>query len=85
MKRITVSLPDDLVDRVKRAAGGEGQVSGYVARAIAEYLEREGLDEVLAAWQVETPVTVELNRQVEAELDDAGLGRKRAPGTRMVG
>ena len=50
MKRITVSLPDDLVERIKRAAGGEGQVSSYVATALADYQEREGLAEILAAW-----------------------------------
>jgi Arc/MetJ-type ribon-helix-helix transcriptional regulator len=43
MKRITVSLPDELVERIKRVAG-EGQVSAYVAAALAEYQERETLD-----------------------------------------
>jgi predicted transcriptional regulator len=73
MKRITVSLPDDLVEHIKRVAG-EGHVSSYVARAIAEYQERETLDEILAAWQAETPTTEDVRRQAEAELDRAGLG-----------
>ena len=42
MKRITVSLPDELVERIKRVAG-EGQVSSCVAAALTEYLERESL------------------------------------------
>ena len=73
MKRITVSLPDDLADKVKRAAGGEGQVSSYVAAALADYQERESLDEILAAWRSETPVPDEVRRQVASELDEVGL------------
>jgi predicted transcriptional regulator len=73
MKRITVSLPDELVDEVKRAAGGERQVSAYVASALEDYQEREKLDDILADWQAETPVPPEVRRQAEAELDQAGL------------
>jgi hypothetical protein len=80
MKRITVSLPDDLVDKVKRAAGGEGQVSSYVASALTDYQERESLDEILASWQSETPVPDDVRRQATAEMDNIGLagqvGRK---------
>lgn len=43
MKRFTVSLPDDLVDKIKRAAGGDGQVSSYVATGLTDYQEREGM------------------------------------------
>jgi predicted transcriptional regulator len=73
MKRITVSLPDELMERIKRAAGGERQVSSYVARALEDHQERENLDDLLAAWRAETPVPEEVRRQVEAELDQAGL------------
>ena len=73
MKRITVSLPDDLVERIKRAAGGEGQVSSYVATALADYQERESLEEILAAWRSETPIADDVRRQVVAELDAIGL------------
>ena len=73
MKRITVSLPDDLVERIKHAAGGEGQVSSYVATALADYQEREGLEEVLATWRSETPIADDVRRQVLAELDAVGL------------
>jgi Arc/MetJ-type ribon-helix-helix transcriptional regulator len=72
MKRITVSLPDELVDRIKRVAG-EGQVSSYVARAITEYQHRETLDQILADWEAETPTTEDIRRQVEAEFDRIGL------------
>jgi hypothetical protein len=73
MKRITVSLPDELVEKIRHASGGERQVSSYVARALEDYQERENLDDILTAWRAETPVPEEVRRQVEAELDQAGL------------
>lgn len=85
MKRITVSLPDDLVDKIKRAAGGEGQVSSYVATALTDYQERESLDEILASWRSETPVQDDVRRQVTAEMDDVGLAPGPGRGDRMAG
>jgi Arc/MetJ-type ribon-helix-helix transcriptional regulator len=78
MKRITVSLPDDLAAQVKRAAGGERRVSSYVAAALEDYTEREDMADVLAAWQAETPVPDDIRRQAQDELDRVGLtGRSR--------
>lgn len=85
MKRITVSLPDELVDRIKQAAGGEGQVSAYVATALADYQERETLAEILASWQTETPVTDDLRHQAAAELDEAGMVARPRRGGRKAG
>jgi Arc/MetJ-type ribon-helix-helix transcriptional regulator len=85
MKRITVSLPDDLVERIKRAAGGEGQVSSYVATALADYQEREGLEELLAAWRSETPIADDVRRQVLAELDAVGLAKSTTRRSRQAG
>lgn len=85
MKRLTVSLPDDLVDKIKRAAGGEGHVSSYIATALADYQEQESLDELLATWRAETPVPDEVQRQVEAELDDAGLSAAAQRRSRIAG
>lgn len=79
MKRITVSLPDDLAERTKRAAGGEGQVSSYVAAALADYQEREGLEQILAAWRSETPIAEDVRRLVAAELDEIGLTASSTP------
>ena len=73
MTRMTVSLPDDLAEQVKRAAGGARRVSSYVAAALEDYTEREDLAEVLAAWNAETPVPDDVRRQVQGELDRAGL------------
>jgi len=85
MKRITVSLPDELVEKIKRAAGGKRQVSSYVATAVEEYQERESLDDILAAWRAETPVPEKVQRQVEAELDHAGLTGPPRNGDRPAG
>jgi predicted transcriptional regulator len=85
MKRITVSLPDELVEKVKRAAGGKRQVSSYVALALEDYQERESLDDILAAWRAETPVPEEIQRQVEAELDQVGLTGQSERGGRLAG
>jgi Arc/MetJ-type ribon-helix-helix transcriptional regulator len=85
MKRITVSLPDELVERIKRAAGGDRQVSAYVATALQDYQEREGLDDILADWHAETPVPDEVRQQAEAELDQAGLTGQATQGGRKAG
>ena len=85
MKRITVSLPDELVEKIKRAAGGKRQVSSYVATALEDYQERETLDDILAAWREETPVPEEVQRQIEAELDDVGLTGLPGGGDRLAG
>ena len=84
MKRITVSLPDELAEKVRHAAGGERQVSSYVAAALADYQEREKLDDILADWRAETPVPDEVQRQVAAELDQAGLTGQAQRGDRLA-
>lgn len=75
MKRITVSLPDDLADRVKQAA--DGNVSAYVVAALLEYGERESLDVILADWERATPAPEEMVRRIEAEFDRIGMVDKR--------
>jgi hypothetical protein len=73
MKRITVSIPDELAERVKNATGGERTVSSYVAAALEDYAEREDLDAILASWNAETPIPDEVRRQVQLEMDEVGL------------
>jgi Arc/MetJ-type ribon-helix-helix transcriptional regulator len=84
MKRVTVSLPDELAERIRQAAG-EGQVSAYVARALGDYLERESLDQILADWERETPVDEETRRRVAAEFDAIGLTGTDAADARRAG
>jgi predicted transcriptional regulator len=85
MKRITVSLPDELAEQVRRAAGGERRVSSYVAAALEDYAERENLEQVLAAWDGETPVPEEVRRQVRDELDSVGLTGQSGRDDRLAG
>jgi hypothetical protein len=85
MTRITVSLPDELADQVKHAAGGERRVSSYVAAALEDYAERENLRQVLAAWNAETPVPEEVRRQAQDELDRAGLTGRSGRDDRLAG
>src|SRR5260370_8027766 len=85
MKRITVSLPDELAEQVKRAAGGERRVSSYVAAALEDYAERENLEQVLASRNAESPVPDEVRRQVPEDLHGAGrVDRPRREG-RLAG
>jgi predicted transcriptional regulator len=85
VKRITVSLPDELVEHLKQSAGGERRVSSYVAAALRDYLERETLDEILAAWEAETPVSEDVRRQVETELDEIGVTGPSGRDDRLAG
>jgi Arc/MetJ-type ribon-helix-helix transcriptional regulator len=85
MKRITVSLPDELAEKVRQAAGGERRVSSYVAAALEDYSERESLKDVLAAWDLETPVPDEVRRAVQDELDQVGLTSQPERDDRLAG
>jgi Arc/MetJ-type ribon-helix-helix transcriptional regulator len=77
MKRITVSLPDELAEQVRRAAGGERRVSSYVAAALEDYTEREDLESVLTSWNEETPVPGDVRRHAQDELDQVGFTGQR--------
>jgi hypothetical protein len=85
MKRITVSLPDELAERVRHAAGGERRVSSYVAAALEDYAERETLADLLAAWDAETPAPGDIRRQVRDELDAAGPADRSGQAGRLAG
>jgi Arc/MetJ-type ribon-helix-helix transcriptional regulator len=85
MKRVTVSLPDELAEKVRSAAGGERRVSSYVAAALEDYAERENLREILAGWNAETPVPDEVRQQVRDELDRAGLTGGAGRDDRLAG
>jgi hypothetical protein len=56
-----------------------------VAAALADYTEREDLEEVLASWDSETPVPQEVRRQVQGELDEAGLTSQPRRDDRLAG
>lgn len=56
-----------------------------MATALEDYQERENLEDILAAWRAESPVPEEVRRQVEAELDQAGLTGQPQQGGGMAG
>lgn len=67
--RITLSVPDELADRIKEAAG-DGTVSGWVVKVIEEYLaEDEELERQFVAWLEAHPVDEEIRREVREKLD----------------
>lgn len=70
-KRITVSLPEELVAEASAAAesGRASSVSAYVAEALAEKSGRESLDDFLAEWRQEVgPATPEESAWAERAL-----------------
>ena len=80
-RRITVSLPDHLVDAAVMAveSGQAASVSAYVAEALVEKSGREGISAVLADWRAAVgPPTAE-----ESEWAERALGlqeRKKRKG-----
>jgi Arc/MetJ-type ribon-helix-helix transcriptional regulator len=76
-RRITVSLPDHLVDAAVIAveSGQAAAVSAYVAQALAERSDREDIAALLADWRAEVgPPTVEETEWAERAL---GLQERR--------
>jgi len=74
--RITVSLPEELLDEVNAAvgAGRAASVSAYVAQALRETSARESLDDLLAELRTEmgTPTDEEATwaREVLGSVDE---------------
>ena len=69
--RITVSLPDHLVEAAKRAVarGEAGSVSAFVADALQARLPEESWQEFLADWEREVgPATPEEIAWADAEI-----------------
>ena len=78
-RRITVSLPDHLVDAAVRASesGQASSVSAYVAEALAEKAGRESIEGLLADWRAEVgPATAEETEWAERALGLEGRTRR---------
>ena len=74
--RITVSLPEDLVEAATAAvaSGQAASVSAYVAGALREKADRESVAAVLAEWRVEAgPLSVDDEAWVQDALSKAQL------------
>jgi hypothetical protein len=78
--RITLSVPDELAARIKKAAG-DGTVSGWVVKVIEEWFdEDEELERQFDEWLEAHPVDEETQREVNAEIEKA-LATRRNRGT----
>ena len=54
MERLSVSVPDDLAQRIRRAAESQGAgLSAWLARAAEQQLLLERAAEVISAWERE--------------------------------
>jgi hypothetical protein len=50
--KLSVSVPEELADAVRKRVGARG-LSGFVARALAHELEREGVSSLLSELEEE--------------------------------
>lgn len=76
-RRITVSLPDSLVEHATAAVreGRAASVSAYVAEALEEKSGREPLAKVLADWEAELgPPSADDEAWADAVFKRLGLG-----------
>jgi hypothetical protein len=75
--RITLSVPDELATRIKKAAG-EGTVSGWIVKVIEEHFAEDvELERQFLEWLDAHPVDEETQRQVDEAMEKA-LGARRS-------
>ncbi len=79
MPRLTVTLPGDLVDEVRRRAG-RGGVSAWIAQAAAERLAREQLAAAIAEYETDAgPITEKDIAAARARTTWQATARRRKP------
>jgi hypothetical protein len=77
--RITLSVPEELAGRIKKAAGA-GTVSGWVVKVIEQYLAEDAeLERQFDEWLEANPADEETMGYVDEVLEKA-LGLKRNRG-----
>lgn len=70
--RITLSVPDELAARIKKAAG-DGTVSGWVVKVIEEHFaEDEELERQFDEWLAAHPVDEGIRREIREKLEKLG-------------
>jgi hypothetical protein len=76
--RITLSVPEELADRIKQAAG-EGTVSGWIVKVIERYLAEDAeLERQFDEWLAAHPPSEDDMQYVDDVLEKAlGVRRKR--------
>lgn len=74
-EKVSVSLPADLSDEVRRRVGARG-FSRFVAAAVRRQIERDDLDALLAEMEATNgPVPPTLLAEVDRLWPDAAAGR----------
>lgn len=77
--RITLSVPEELAGRIKKAAG-DGTVSGWVVKVVEEHFAEDArLEREFYEWLAANPVDEEVQRKVDADMEQA-LGPRRKKG-----
>ena len=76
IKRVTVSLPENLATRVSVAAG-ERSVSAYIARVLGEHLETSELEVLWREYVSEVGVSADDLAAADEVLDELTAGPSR--------
>ena len=76
IKRVTVSLPENLAARVSVAAG-ERSVSAYIARVLGEHLETSELEVLWREYVSEVGVSADDLAAADEVLDELTAGPSR--------
>lgn len=77
-KRITVSVPAEIADRLKRAAGRGHSVSEWVTNAVTRKLEEEDLKRRFLEFCDGVRATPTQEKQASASFDQITQGKKSA-------
>lgn len=75
-KRITVSLPTDIANRIKRAVGRRRSVSEWVANAVTRTLEEEDLKQRFLEFCDDVKATPAEEKQAQASFDRIARSEK---------
>ena len=77
-KRITVSVPEEIATRIKRAAGRNRSVSEWVTNAVTRTLEEEDLRQRFLEFCDAVKATPAQEKQAKASFDLITQGKKIA-------
>jgi hypothetical protein len=76
IKRVTVSVPEDLAARISTAAGGRS-VSAYIAKVLGEHLETNELERLWREYVGEVGISADDIAAADDVLDELTAGPSR--------
>ncbi len=74
IKRVTISLPEELADRL-RAEAGDRSVSAYVGELISEHLDNDDLDALWRGFVEDVGLSADDVAAADQVLDDLTAAR----------